>query len=103
MNLRQDYMCVLVALCQMGVVDQVTHTLLRPHQAYHEHLMRALLALITRCPAAAIAECRRPELTLRDLLEQRMRELEGREEFKVKVSIRHSTTEIGLKSYLAEI
>lgn len=67
-------------LCTMGLVEQIVGLLHREHALYHEHLMRALCNIVTDCDKAR-AECLRPELQLRQLLQQRQHLLKGKSEF----------------------
>lgn len=77
---------IAVALVQMGCIEQIVGMLRgSEHSAWHEHLLRALHSLLSACPAPAVAECQRPELQLRVFLEERMRLLEGQEEYAVSI------------------
>ena len=77
---------IAVALVQMGCIEQIVGMLRgSEHAAWHEHLLRALHSLLAACPAPAINECQRPELQLRVFLEERMRLLEGQEEYAVSI------------------
>ena len=69
-------------LCDMGFVEQFVALLQRERDSTHEHLLAALFAL-TNGHSAAIAECRRPEFLLRELLENRIESFVGQEEFEV--------------------
>lgn len=67
-------------LCTMGLVEQIVGLLHREHCLFHEHLMRALCNIVTDCDKAR-EECLRPELQLRQLLQQRHHLLKGKSEF----------------------
>jgi hypothetical protein len=65
-------------LCDMGLVDQLVSLLSRPHSPAHEQFVRALLVLVTN-HSRALAECRRPELSLKELLEEKFADLYNQE------------------------
>ncbi|XP_013774726.1 hsp70-binding protein 1-like [Limulus polyphemus] len=67
-------------LFKMGFVEQLAAILQTEHNRSHEHLMSALLALVSEHEQAQ-EECHRPELGLKNLLENRLKLLEGKEEF----------------------
>jgi len=67
-------------LCELGMVEQLASLLQLEHNSSHEHLMGALASL-ARDHQRVMAECRRPELGLRELLQQRMDFLKGKEEY----------------------
>lgn len=69
-------------LCNMGFVEQLVALLQREHDSTHEHLLSALLALTDGHPTA-IQECRRPEFLLRELLENRVEMISGKDEHQV--------------------
>ena len=69
-------------LCTMGLVEQIVGLLHREHGPFHEHLVRALCNIVTDCDKAR-TECLRPELQLRQLLQQRHHLLKGKSEFQV--------------------
>nr|CAG4649719.1 EOG090X0EEI [Scapholeberis mucronata] len=75
-NENQSYKDI---LCDMGFVEQFVALLQRDHDPTHEHLLAALLAL-TVDHQASIDECQRSEFLLKDLLENRIEMLAGREE-----------------------
>ena len=66
----------------MGFVEQFVALLQREHDSTHEHLLSALLAL-TDGHQTAMAECKRPEFLLKELLSNRLVLVAGREEFQV--------------------
>jgi hypothetical protein len=67
----------------MGLVEQLAAAMLGGRRdPCQEHLLGALAGLAAR-PAGA-AECRRPELGLRETLEARMVAMEGRDEWQVR-------------------
>lgn len=68
----------------MGMVEQLVGLLNEGHSQVHEHLMGALLNLVTD-HQRALEESRRPELQLKVVLKQRVQELEGKEEFLVSL------------------
>lgn len=68
-------------LCKIGMVDQLVGHLNEEHGNYHEHIMSALLSLIhDHIPAKN--ECQRSELNLRELLTNRIKDLQGKDEFR---------------------
>ncbi|ELT89868.1 hypothetical protein CAPTEDRAFT_21393 [Capitella teleta] len=67
-------------LHDMGMVHQVVAMLRLPHSTFHEHLMRALLAMASDHPNN-IKECQKSELQLESLLNQRLQLLKGKEEY----------------------
>jgi len=67
-------------LCKMGMVEQLIALLHSEHSVVHEHLMSALLNLITGNPLAQI-ECHRPEFHLNELLCQRIQLLKDDAQF----------------------
>ena len=71
------------SLLDMGLLDQLVSILHAPHAAFHEHVTRTLL-LLTDGNQRAQSECRRPELNLRTVLEQRITELQGKSEYLVR-------------------
>ena len=66
----------------MGMVEQLVALLQTPHQSNHEYLMSALLSLVSD-HQGALAECRRPELQLKECLKSRRKFLKGKEEYLV--------------------
>nr|CAG4642075.1 EOG090X0EEI [Eurycercus lamellatus] len=71
-------------LCDMGFVEQFVALLQREHDSTHEHLLAALLTMSEDHPRSTV-ECRRPELLLRELLENRIESIADEDEFqKVK-------------------
>lgn len=67
-------------LCKIGMIDQLVGHLNEEHGSYHEHMMSALLALI-RDHTPAQNECQRSELNLGELLTNRIKYLQGKDEF----------------------
>lgn len=65
-------------LCDMGLVDQLVSLLSRPHSLAHEQFVRALLVLVTD-HSRALAECQRPALSLKELLEEKLADLRNQE------------------------
>lgn len=63
----------------MGMVQQLVSVLLTPHSTFHEHVLGALCCLVEDCPQG-LGDCRNPSLGLEELLKQRSRELQGKEE-----------------------
>jgi len=73
-------------LCDMGMIEQLMN-LLRCEQApYHEHLVRALVNLVTDHPRS-LEECQCPQHALKDLLSQLMTDLQGKPEYLVSVTV----------------
>ncbi|XP_034567884.1 hsp70-binding protein 1 [Notolabrus celidotus] len=63
----------------MGMVQQLVSVLRSPHSSFHEHVLGALCCLVEDCPQG-LKDCRNPALNLDELLRQRSRELQGKEE-----------------------
>ena len=68
------------ALCDMGMVDQIVGMLQTEHNAFHEHLMSALLLLVQDHPQSR-TECQKSELCLKTTLESRIKFLATKEEY----------------------
>lgn len=69
-------------LCAMGIVEQLLSHLMQDHQQEHEHIMAALLCLV-RDHLPTQAQCRRPELNLKGVLQQRIKAVDGKDEHRV--------------------
>lgn len=69
-------------LTKMGYVEQLLTLLNTEHAQHHEHIMSALLELLTDNPTA-VQEAQRPELGARDFLQQRKSLLKDKPEFQV--------------------
>ena len=69
-------------LCDIGMIDQLVGHLCEEHSTLHEHLMSALLAIVSDHPRS-ISECVRPELRTVELLKERQKDLQGKDEFRV--------------------
>ncbi|XP_071330118.1 hsp70-binding protein 1 [Trachinotus anak] len=63
----------------MGMVQQLVSVLRTPHSPFHEHVLGALCCLVEECPQG-LKDCMNPALGLEELLRQRARELQGKEE-----------------------
>ncbi|XP_068435127.1 hsp70-binding protein 1 [Clinocottus analis] len=63
----------------MGMVQQLVSVLRTPHSHFHEHVLGAICCLVEDCPQG-LKDCRNPALGLKELLRQRSRELQGKEE-----------------------
>ncbi|KAM3863492.1 hsp70-binding protein 1 [Diretmus argenteus] len=63
----------------MGMAQQLVSVLRTPHSSFHEHVLGALCCLVDECPQG-LSDCRSPSLGLEELLKQRARELQGKEE-----------------------
>ncbi|GAA6226135.1 hsp70-binding protein 1 [Lates japonicus] len=63
----------------MGMVQQLVSVLRTPHSPFHEHVLGALCCLVEDCPQG-LKDCTNPALGLEELLRQRSRELQGKEE-----------------------
>lgn len=63
----------------MGMVQQLVSVLRMPHSPFHEHVLGALCCLVDQCPQG-LKDCRDPPLGLEELLRQRSREIQGKEE-----------------------
>ena len=68
----------------MGMIDQLVGHLCEEHTMFHEHLMSALLAIVSDHPRS-VSECLRPELRIVELLSERKKELHGKEQFRVSI------------------
>ncbi|XP_054761986.2 hsp70-binding protein 1-like [Lytechinus pictus] len=69
------------ALHSMGMVQQLISLLLQTeHKLYHEHVMSAILHLVSQ-HAGCRADSLIPDLNFRGFLEERMKELNGKEEY----------------------
>ncbi|XP_076304314.1 hsp70-binding protein 1 [Tachypleus tridentatus] len=75
-------------LFKMGFVEQLAALLQTEHNRSHEYLMSAVLALVSDHPQAQ-EECHRPELGLKSILENRLKLLEGKEEFQEELHYCH--------------
>lgn len=63
----------------MGMAQQLVSVLRTPHSPFHEHVLGALCCLVEECPQG-LRDCRSPSLGLEELLKQRVKELQGKEE-----------------------
>ncbi|XP_029913335.1 hsp70-binding protein 1 isoform X2 [Myripristis murdjan] len=63
----------------MGMAQQLVSVLRMPHSPFHEHVLGALCCLVEDCPQG-LRDCRSPSLGLEELLKQRVKELQGKEE-----------------------
>lgn len=63
----------------MGMVQQLVSVLRTPHSPFHEHVLGALCCLVEDC-TQGLKDCRDPALGLDELLKQRSKELQGKEE-----------------------
>ena len=72
-------------LCNMGMIDQLVGHLCEEHSAFHEHLMSALLAIVSDHPRS-VSECLRPELRTVELLKERQKQLQGDDRFRVCIN-----------------
>uniref|UniRef100_A0A3P9ITN1 Hsp70-binding protein 1 n=1 Tax=Oryzias latipes TaxID=8090 RepID=A0A3P9ITN1_ORYLA len=66
-------------LVSMGMVQQLVSVLRTPHSHFHEHVLGALCCLVEDF-SKAVTECRIPALGLEELLRQRAKDLQGKEE-----------------------
>lgn len=67
------------SVVSMGMVQQLVSVLRTPHSPFHEHVLGALCCLVEDCPQG-LQDCRNPALGLEELLRQKARELQGKEE-----------------------
>jgi len=67
-------------LCNLGMVEQLVGLLHSEHSKTHEILMMSLLMLVKDNPKA-IQECKREELQIKNLISNKLRFLQGKEEF----------------------
>uniref|UniRef100_A0A8B9JHQ3 Nucleotide exchange factor Fes1 domain-containing protein n=1 Tax=Astyanax mexicanus TaxID=7994 RepID=A0A8B9JHQ3_ASTMX len=65
-------------LC-MGMVQQLVAVLRSPHSAVHEHVVGVLCCLVEESERG-VSDCTDPSLGLEELLNQKVKELKGREE-----------------------
>uniref|UniRef100_A0A1A7WC75 Hsp70-binding protein 1 n=1 Tax=Iconisemion striatum TaxID=60296 RepID=A0A1A7WC75_9TELE len=63
----------------MGMVQQLVSVLRSPHSSFHEHVLGALCCLVEDFPQG-LKECRNPTLALEELIKQRAKDLQGKEE-----------------------
>ncbi|XP_026180443.1 hsp70-binding protein 1 [Mastacembelus armatus] len=63
----------------MGMVQQLVSVLRTPHSPFHEHVLGALCCLVENCHQG-LNDCVNPDLRLEELLRQRAKELQGKEE-----------------------
>lgn len=66
-------------LVAMGMVQQLVSVLRTPHSPVHEHVLGSLCCLVEDFPQG-LNDCRNPALGLEELLRQRSKELQGKEE-----------------------
>ena len=64
------------------MIDQLVGHLCEEHSGFHEHLMSALLAIVSEHPRS-VSECLRPELRTIELLKGRQQELKGKDAYRV--------------------
>ncbi|XP_041365570.1 hsp70-binding protein 1-like isoform X1 [Gigantopelta aegis] len=67
-------------LCDIGMIDQLVGHLSEEHTATHEHVMGALLTIVTNHDRA-LQEAQKPHLNLVDLLTRRIEEIANVPEF----------------------
>ncbi|KAF7653028.1 hypothetical protein LDENG_00088570 [Lucifuga dentata] len=79
LNLLTVYPSHKDTVVSMGMVQQLVSVLRTPRSPFHEHVLGALCCLVEDCPQG-LGDCRNPSLCLEDLLTQRSRELQGKEE-----------------------
>ncbi|KAB5517629.1 hypothetical protein PHYPO_G00169380 [Pangasianodon hypophthalmus] len=70
-------------LC-MGMVQQLVAVLRSPHSSVHEHVLGVLCCLVEDSERG-VCDCKEPSLGLEELLNQRIQELQGREESQEEV------------------
>ncbi|XP_046699706.1 hsp70-binding protein 1 isoform X2 [Silurus meridionalis] len=70
-------------LC-MGMVQQLVAVLRSTHSPVHEHVLGVLCCLVENSERG-VCDCREPSLGLEELLNQRIQELQGREESQEEV------------------
>lgn len=68
----------------MGYVEQLLSLLTQEHSAYHEHVMAALLELVTD-NTAAVTEANRAELHMATFISERIKLINGQPEYEVSV------------------
>ena len=71
----------------MGMIDQLVGHLSEEHASFHEHLMSALLAIVSDHPRCT-SECLRPELRAVELLRNRKKLLQGNDQYMVGVEVK---------------
>ena len=70
-------------LCDIGMIDQLVGHLSEEHSATHEHVMGALLTVVTDHDRA-LQEAHKPHLNLVDLLTQRIDDIRSVPAFQVR-------------------
>ena len=70
------------ALFERGVVVTLIALLHQPHQPHHEHLADALVTMTSRITRAR-SQCCDPSNNLQQLLQKRVIDLKGKEQFEV--------------------
>ncbi|KAI4879011.1 hypothetical protein NFI96_028579 [Prochilodus magdalenae] len=65
-------------LC-MGMVQQLVAVLRSPHSSVHEHVLGVLCCLVEESERG-VSDCRDPSLGLEEILNQKVQELQGRDE-----------------------
>lgn len=68
-------------MCDTGMIEQLVGVLNEEHNSFHEHTLAALLSIVTN-HQKAVEECQRPELELDKKLQERIRSLNGKDEFR---------------------
>ncbi|CAB1350072.1 unnamed protein product, partial [Coregonus sp. 'balchen'] len=63
----------------MGMVQQLVSVLRTPHSSFHEHVLGALCCLVEESPLG-LRDCQSLTLGLEEMLNQRAKDLQGREE-----------------------
>ncbi|KAM9746313.1 hsp70-binding protein 1 [Menidia menidia] len=63
----------------MGMVQQLVSVLRTPHSPFHEHVLGALCCLVEDFPQG-VRDCRSPSLGLEELLRERIKDLQGKDE-----------------------
>ncbi|GAB1604816.1 hsp70-binding protein 1-like [Argonauta hians] len=68
-------------LCDMGMLEQLIGHLREDHSLFHEHLMACLLTILTDHPRS-LEDSKQPQLQFTILLEEKLKSLHGRDEFR---------------------
>jgi hypothetical protein len=72
--IHQSSFSLIDTLVKMGMVDQLVSLLHGPHESFHEHVLNALVVLVSDNPRA-VQECHRPELRLEEVVNDKILEL----------------------------
>lgn len=80
-NIVKDHPAVKDTLCDMGMLEQLIGHLREDHSLFHEHLMACLVSIVTD-HSRSLEDCMRPQLQLTEILQEKLKSLHGRDEFR---------------------